>query len=146
MYIASIKFLVLFFFLSLIGCGSLSDFNQTAYNQAVSIKTDALSLITKANENYSDHQSEIDSLKSNVEQAYQFSKSIPNNTETTSQWEIIRDPQRNSLFGFLERWKNKNTLSDTFISQVKTTISFDFDMIINLENGKRKISANKAGE
>jgi hypothetical protein len=142
----SIKLLSLFFFISLTGCGSLSDFNQTAYNQAVSIKTDALSLVDKANEDYSTHRSEIDSLKLNVEQAYLFSKSISNNTETTSQWEIIRDPQRNSLFGFLERWKNKNTLSDTFISQVKTTISFDFDMIISLENGKRKISANKAGE
>lgn len=138
----SIKLLSLFFFISLTGCGSLSDFNQTAYNQAVSIKTDALSLVDKANEDYSTHRSEIDSLKLNVEQAYLFSKSISNNTETTSQWEIIRDPQRNSLFGFLERWKNKNTLSDTFISQVKTTISFDFDMIISLENGKRKLSTN----
>jgi hypothetical protein len=138
----SFKFLILFFFISIIGCSSLSDFNQTAYNQAVSIKTDALNLIAKANENYSGHQSEIDSLKSNVEQAYLFSKTIPNNIETISQWEIIRDPNRSSLFGFLERWKNKDTLSDTFIAQAKPMIGFEFDMIINLENGKRKLSTN----
>jgi hypothetical protein len=109
-----------------------------AYQQSVSIKTDALNLISKANENYFVHQFEIDSLKLNVENAYQFSKTISNNQETISQWEIIRDPNRSSLFGLLERWKNKTTLSDTFISEVKLLIASDFNEIIDLENNKRK--------
>jgi hypothetical protein len=132
------RFLVLILFLSILGCSPVSEFNQVALDKTVSVKTDALNLISKANEDYTSHQSEIDSLKANVENAYQFSKSISNNSESVSQWEIIRDSQRNSLFGLLERWKNKNTLSDTFISQVKILIAFDFNIIIDLENNKKK--------
>ena len=134
----SLKLLLPFLFLFLFGCTPVPDFNQVAYDQSLSIKTDALKLISKACDNYSDHQSEIDSLKLNVEYAYQFSKTIPNNEETISQWEIIRDPQRSSLFGLLERWKTKTKLSDIFISQVKLLIASDFNTIIDFENNKRK--------
>ncbi|MDR3667472.1 MAG: hypothetical protein P4L35_11575 [Ignavibacteriaceae bacterium] len=126
--------LFLFFF----GCASVSDFNQVAYDQSLSIKSDALNLISKAADNYSDHQSEIDSLKLNVEIAYQYSKTIPNNTGTIAQWEIIRDPNSSSLFGLLDRWKSKTQLSGTFISEVKLLIASDFNTIIDFENRKRK--------
>jgi hypothetical protein len=138
----ALKLLFPFLFLSLFGCSPVSEFNQVALDKTVSVKTDALNLISKANEDYTSHQSEIDSLKANVENAYQFSKSIPNNSESVSQWEIIRDPQRNSLFGLLDRWKNKTTLSDTFISEVKILIASDFNTIIDFENNKRKPSNN----
>jgi hypothetical protein len=134
----AVKLLFPFLFLSILGCSPVAEFNQVALDKTVSVKKDALNLISKANDNYVNHQSEIDSLKSNVENAYQFSKSINNNSESVSQWEIIRNPQRSSLFGLLERWKNKNTLSDTFISQVKILIAFDFNIIIDLENNKKK--------
>jgi hypothetical protein len=134
----AVKLLFLFLFLSLLGCAPVSDFNQVALDQSLSIKTDALNLISKATENYSVHLAEINSLKLNVENAYQYSKTIPNNKETIAQWEIIRDPNKSSLFGLLERWKNKTTLSDTFISEVKILIASDFNTIIDFENNKRK--------
>jgi len=134
----AVKLLFLFLFLSLLGCAPVSDFNQIALDQSLSIKTDALNLISKAAENYSAHLVELNSLKLNVENAYQYSKTIPNNKETIAQWEIIRDPNRSSLFGLLERWKNKTTLSNTFISEVKILIASDFNTIIDFENNKRK--------
>jgi hypothetical protein len=134
----AVKLLFPFLFLSLVGCAPVSEFNQLAYQQSVNLKTDALNLISKSNENYIYHGAEIDSLKLNVENAYQYSKTIPNNKETISQWEIIRDPNRSSLFGLLERWKSKTTLSDAFISQVKILIASDFNAIIDFENNKRK--------
>jgi hypothetical protein len=132
------KLLFLFFFLSLIGCSPVSEFNQAALDKTVSVKSDALNLISKANENYINHHSEIESLKVNVENAYRYAETIPNNAETIAQWEIIRDPQRSSLFGLLERWKSKTKLSDSFISQVKLLIASDFNEIIDLENNKHK--------
>jgi hypothetical protein len=134
----SAKLLFPLLLLFLIGCSPVSEFNQVALDQSLSIKSDALSLITKASDDYSVHQSEIDSLKLSVENAYQYSKTIPNNTETIAQWEIIRDPQRSSLFGLLELWKSKTKFSDTFISQLKLLIASDFNAIIDLENNKRK--------
>jgi hypothetical protein len=132
------KLLLPFLFLSILGCSPVSEFNQAALDKTVSVKTDALNLISKANENYINHQSEIESLKVNVENAYRYSKTISNNAETIAQWEIIRDPQRSSLFGLLERWKSKTKLSDTFISQVKLLIASDFNEIIDLEINKPK--------
>ena len=137
-----VRLLFLFLFLSIIGCAPVSDFNQLAYQQSVSLKTDALVLISKGNEPYIDHQSEIDSLKLNVENAYLYSKTISNNEETIAQWEIIRDPQRNSLCGLLERWKNKTRLNDSFIFEAKLIIASDFNAIIDLENNKRKPLTN----
>jgi hypothetical protein len=138
----SIRFLVLILFLSLFGCSPVSEFNQAALDKTVSVKSDALILISKANEDYSSHQSEIDSLKANVENAYQYSQTIPNNLESIAQWEIIRDPNSSSLFGLLERWKSKSILSDTFITQVKLLIASDFNLIIDFENNKRKPLTN----
>ena len=133
------KLLFPFLFLFFIGCSPVSEFNQAALDKTVSVKTDAIDLISKSNDDYINHQSEIESLKTNVENAYQYSKTIPNNTESIAQWEIIRDPQRSSLFGLLERWKFKSKLSDTFISQVKILIASDFNEIIDLENNKRRL-------
>ena len=133
-----LNLLFLFFFLSLFGCSPVSEFNQAALDKTVSVKSDALNLISKAKDDYLTHQPEIESLKVNVESAYGYSKTIPNNAEIIAQWEIIRDPQRSSLFGLLERWKSKTKLSDTFISQVKILIASDFNGIIDLENNKRK--------
>src|ERR1035437_4610367 len=138
----SISFILLIAFLSFFGCSPVFEFNQAALDKTISVKTDAINLISKANDDYINHQSEIESIKVNVENAYLYSKTIPNNAETIAQWEIIRDPNSSSLFGLLERWKNKNTLSDTFISEVKILIAFDFNMIIDFENNKRKPSTN----
>ena len=138
----AVKLLFPIIFLFLFGCAPVSDFNQVALDQSLSIKSDALNLISKAAENYSAHLVELNSLKLNVENAYQYSKTIPNNKETIAQWEIIRDPNRSSLFGLLERWKNKTTLSNTFISEVKILIASDFNTIIDFENNKRKPLSN----
>jgi len=138
----SISFILLIVFLSFVGCSPVSEFNQAALDKTISVKTDAIKLISKANDDYINHQSEIESIKVNVENAYQYSQTIPNNTETIAQWEIIRDPRRSSLFGLLELWKTKTKLSAVFISQVKLLIASDFNAIIDLENNKRKPSTN----
>ena len=136
------SFILLIMFLSVVGCSPVSEFNQAALDKTISVKTDAINLISKANDDYINHQSEIESIKVNVENAYLYSKTIPNNNETISQWEIIRDPNSSSLFGLLERWKSKSKLSDTFISEVKLLIASDFNAIIDFENNKRKPSNN----
>jgi hypothetical protein len=138
----SLALLIPFLFISFIGCSPASDFNETAYQQSISVKTRAVDLIGKSNEPYNDHREEIDSLKNEVETAYQFARTIPGNDETISQWEIIRDPNRSSLFGLLERWKAKTRLSDSFISQVRILIGADFDEIISFEYNKHKPSTN----
>lgn len=133
-----IKYFVAVTSMLIVSCSSSAVFNQRAYEQDVSVKVDALALMDKADQPYSNYTDKVSKLKLNVEKAYQYAKGLPNNNETMAQWEIIKDPQRNSLIGFLERWKSEGTLNRAFIEAGKKLISQHFDQVIELESGKRK--------
>ncbi|WP_321532783.1 hypothetical protein [uncultured Desulfuromonas sp.] len=121
------------------GCASLIDrYDKIAYQNATSIKVDALVVMDKATEPYSQNESSVEALKIQVEKAYEYAKGRPKNEIVTKQWDIMKDPNRNLLGGFLARWKDKKTLSKIFITEVKNNISLGFDQIIGLESGKIK--------
>jgi hypothetical protein len=120
------------------GCSTITPFSPKAYEQATSLKVDALSIMDKASEPFSNQKQSIDALKLDVEKAYEYAKGRPQNEVTTKQWSIIKDPARNSLGGFLKRWEDKSTLDKPFIQEAKGIVSDGFDAIIELESGKRK--------
>ncbi|WP_199688827.1 hypothetical protein [Pectobacterium carotovorum] len=127
--------------LFLLSCSTISLFNQRAYEQAVTIKVDALALIDKAlTEPYEENRHEVVLLKIQVEKAYEYARGLPKNEIVTKQWEIIKNPNRNSLGGFLAYWERNNTLSKTFVTDMKEVISNGFDQVIELESGKVKQS------
>lgn len=125
-------------FLFLTGCSTIAPFSQTAYEKATSLKVEALATMDKASEPYADQKQSIDNLKINLEKAYEYAKGRPQNEETTKQWEIIKDPSRNSLGGFLKLWQDKSILDKNFIQEAKSVVSDGFDTVIELESGKRK--------
>ena len=110
-------FLVLLF-LTLAGCNNLiAPYNETAYANATSIKAEALML--------------------RVEQAYEYAKGIPKNENSTQQWRILKDPDRNLLGGFMKRWKGDDTLGEAFIKNAREDlVGPAFEEIIRLESGK----------
>ncbi len=122
----------------LVGCATISPFNEKAYEQATSLKVESLKLMDKASESYSSHETEVDALKLNLEKAYEYAKGRPQNEDSEKQWAIIIDPDRNSLGGFLKRWKDEKTLDKKFIKNAKDLVSDGFDAVIGLESGKRK--------
>ncbi len=92
----------------------------------------------KATEPYAEHEQEAQALQLEVEKAYEFARGRPNNEISTKQWEILMDPGRNLLGGFLKRWKEESTLSAAFIVRAKDLVGDAFDTIIGLESGKIK--------
>ncbi|MGD2087418.1 MAG: hypothetical protein PVH61_14635 [Candidatus Aminicenantes bacterium] len=120
-------------------CGGLiAGFDPIALENATSLKKEALDLMDKANEPYDRHQQEINALETKLEQAYQYAKEKPKNTHTASQWEILKDPGKNLLGGFIKHWQEKSQLSTTFIEEAKKVIADAFATIIALESGKSK--------
>ncbi|MGN8226072.1 hypothetical protein [Gracilimonas sp. BCB1] len=117
---------------------SISQFNETAYQQAVQLKVKSMSLIDKANEPYSAHEEAAVQLKQNLLTAYEYAKGRPSNEISTRQWEIMVDAERNLMGGFLVRWKEQETLSPAFIGEYSKVIADAFDTIIGLESGKIK--------
>ena len=122
----------------LAGCSTIAPFSQKAYEQATSLKVDALAVMDKASEPYSNQKQSVEALKLDVEKAFEYAKGRPQNEVTTKQWAIIKDPTRNSLGGFLKRWEDKSTLEKPFIQEAKGIVSDGFDTVIELESGKRK--------
>ncbi len=118
-------------------CGpTISTFSPIAYEQATSLKVDALALMGRATEPFADHRAETESLTVRLAKAYEFAKGRPNNDISAQQWRILIDAERNLLGGFLARWKKESKLSATFVTEAKGLVSDAFDTIIGLESGK----------
>lgn len=125
--------------LMIAGCTNLQAvYDKQAYQQAVSLKVEAKALMNKATTPYENHISEVNELRTELNKAYEYAKGLPNNQETTRQWKIMRNPNRNLLGGFLKRWKQESTLSDGFVEEANELVSEAFTKIIELESGKRE--------
>jgi len=119
-------------------CGGLiARFDPIALENATALKDEALNLMEKANEPYEQHQQEIKELEIKLGQAYQYAKEKPKNTLAARQWEILKDPEKNLLGGFIKHWQENNQLSSAFIDEAKKVVADAFDTIIDLESGKR---------
>tara|TARA_R100001143_G_scaffold63594_1_gene73145 strand:- start:4095 stop:4550 length:456 start_codon:yes stop_codon:yes gene_type:complete len=115
---------------------SISLFSETAYQQAVELKILSLQLMDHASEPFENHRDDIRVLRHELLKAYEFAKGRPDNEFTTEQWEIMMDPEQYMIGGFLNRWEQQGTLSESFIAEAKVTIAEGFDTIIGLESGK----------
>jgi hypothetical protein len=124
-----------------IACGPLiSPFDHTAYEYAISLKVESLALMDKAAEPYVNHEREVKDLMLQVEKAYEYAKGRPKNEITAKQWEILKDPDRNLLGGFMKYWREKSQVSNVFIKEAKGLVADAFDMISGLESKKLKLS------
>lgn len=132
-------FLLLGIVIAISSCTNLQAvYNEQAYQQAVSLKVESLALMEKATTPYENHENEIIDLKQELNKAYEYANGRPNNKETASQWQLLKDPDRNLLGGFLHRWEQEETLSAGFIEEAKDLVGDAFTKIIELESGKRK--------
>jgi hypothetical protein len=124
--------------LFLTGCTLIARYDQAAYEHATSAKVDTLALLGKATGSYDDHEKEVEALVRQLDKAYEYDRGRQLNKITIAQWDILRDPNRDLVGGFLKVWKTKGTLSATFVTEKKKQIADAFDQIIQLESGKLK--------
>lgn len=145
-----IKLFLFFFVLNVTfyfeSCTPVTHISETAYTQSVRLKIESLELMKKAVNNYSEYAAKVDSLIFDLNFAYEYAKGRPNNEITTRQWEIMIDPDRNLIGGFLRIWKEDLKLSPEFISEAQSVIGEAYDNIIGLESGKIRSSDLPAGQ
>lgn len=127
----------------LAGCALIAHYDQVAYEHATSAKVDTLALMDKATGSYGEHQKEVEALVTELNKAYEYDRGRALNKLTVAQWDVLRDPNRDLVGGFLKMWKAKGSLSAAFIAGKKVQISDSFDQIIALESGKQKPSEVK---
>lgn len=131
-----------FLLIGLSACApKISPFSEIAYEQATALKVEALALMRHAQEPFERHRATVEDLMTRVDKAYEFARGRPRNEISAQQWEILRDPNRNLLGGFLRRWASQSALSAPFIEEARGIVSDAFDVIIGLESGKIKPKA-----
>ena len=135
------RFISLIIFIFTSCCTPLiSQFDATAYRDATSLKVDSLSVMSEATTPYKLHEKEVSTLEIKLAKAYEYVKGIPHNEISAQMWERILDPNKFLLGGFLERWKEKGSLSATFVKDEKKQVSEGFNKIICLEANKKEIT------
>lgn len=138
-YFFRVASLFLFVAIVVAGCApTISQFNESAYRQAVQLKVQSLALLDKAAEPYANHANKAETLRQDLHTAYEYAKGRPDNELSAGQWEIMIDPERNLMGGLLARWEEEGTLSPVFVQELRGVISDAFDTIIGLESGKIK--------
>jgi hypothetical protein len=129
----------------LAGCAPLiGPYSPTAYQNATSLKATTLALMEKAKEPYATHQKDVESLLVEMDKAYEFVNGIPSNSISAKQWDILKKPDGDLLGKFTLRWKEKITLTQTYINEFKGPVADAFDEIICLEANKKE--ATKCNE
>lgn len=134
------KILLIISLITILGCASISQFDQYAYVQTTSLKVDALQVMDLAVDEFNDHADEVKMLKANLQKIYEYEKNRPKNEITLKMWDKLLDANGHLIGGFLKKWEEDSTLSEFFINEAKKTIGPAFDQIAQLESKKIKPS------
>jgi hypothetical protein len=120
----------------LCSCSGLH-YSQEAYTRDSTIETKALMIVKHTSDNYNVHATEIDELKTQIDNAATEEKKRKMNQATVKMWEAVQHDKGN-LYDLFELWKTNGTLSpaisDDIVKQVQRLLS----SITELENYKRK--------
>ena len=119
-------------------CATMAPFSQVELDKITALKAESLALMSKATSSFAASKSSVDALKASLESAHSASDGREKNKSAAKQWAILKDPTANLLGGFLARWENKGTLSDTFVAEASGNISKAFDQLIELESGRSR--------
>jgi hypothetical protein len=131
-------FILAFLWLSFTACALIANYDRVAYEHATNAKVDTLALMNKATDSYEAHEKEVEALTNELDKAYEYDRGRQLNKITAAQWDVLRDPNRNLVGGFLKIWKTKGTLGATFVAEKKRQVAEAFDQIIQLESGKTR--------
>ncbi len=132
------QFLLMIMSVVAAGCYTISTFDQYAYQQTTSLKVDALALMDLAVDSASTHFAEINDITTRIDKAYEYEKLRPKNEISAGMWDILKNPDRNLLGGFLKRWQERQLLNAAYIEDKKEQIARAFDIIAGLESSKLK--------
>ncbi len=125
----------------MLGCSPLiSQFDATAYRDATSLKVDSLVIMGEATDPYKLHSQDVDLLMIKLDKAFEYANGIPYNKITSQMWKKMIAPDQGLLGEFLQRWKEKGSLSSFYVREEKKMIAHAFDDIICLEANKKKTS------
>ena len=101
---------------------------------------ETLSVMGNATTMYKNQEEIVKKLLLDIEKLKEYEKNKPNNEITFAMWTIFTDKEKNLVGGFFKLWEEKQTLSPVFIEESKKQITEAFDLLIQYEIKKDKVS------
>ncbi|MFC6097343.1 hypothetical protein ACFPVY_11875 [Flavobacterium qiangtangense] len=135
-------FAIVLFTMTIVSCESTRTavFDQYSYQKTTELKVETSKLMDKATTPFSKNTAEVEALLLNIEKLSEYEKNKPNNEITFAMWNVLSDPEKNLVGGFFKRWKEKETLSPTFVTESKKQVLEALDLLIQYEIKKDKES------
>lgn len=113
-------------------------FDPVGHQYAVTIKQETLALMDKARESFTLHQAAVYLLMTRVERAYENARLKYKNDGITGIWDVMRSPEANRLARFMLDWEKEDILEVTYIEEAKKLLLENFDLLIKIEESKKK--------
>lgn len=121
-------------------CTTMAPYDPVSYQTAAALKADSLHLMTTATEPPTIHTTSIRDIRTRLGRALDYERGKGDgNSETVRQWELLIDPARSLLGGFLAKWEREEQgLSLVFVQETSKNVGGAFDEIIRLERRKAR--------
>ncbi len=125
-----------------IACRTMAPYHAASFEKTATLKAKTLVLMEHASEDYSAYTKKADDILVQAETLYAMQKVRDKNAVSIAQWQKLMQPDpltgQSYLPGFFALWKQKKTLSQTFIKEAKQQVAAAFDEILRLEGAKLK--------
>ncbi len=117
-----------------------SIFDQYSYQKTTELKVETLSIMENASSEYANHSESVEKLFLEIEKLKEYEKNKPNNEVSFAMWNVLTDEEKNLVGGFFKLWKEKQTLSPSFVQESKKQVETAYDLLIQYEIKKDKTS------
>jgi hypothetical protein len=125
------------FVITFCSCSPGLHYSADAYRRDSTIETKALQIVAKTSESYSAHATEIEALKTDIDNALAEEKKRKMNQATVKMWESVQHDKGN-LYDLFQLWKTNDTVSPAIANDISKKIERLLGSITELEDHKLK--------
>jgi len=118
-------------------CSPGLHYSAEAYQRDSTIEAKALNIVKKTSESYSSHATEIDALKTDIDNALAEEKKRKMNQPTVEMWKSVQQDKGN-LYDLFQLWKTNDKVSPAIADEITKKIERLLGSITELENHKIK--------
>lgn len=126
--------LILVCLLVLFSCAPV--YSPYIYDKTAELKTQSLSILSKANEPFSKLEPKVLLLKADLESVYQQEKMRKHNKVKIQQWDLLLNTKGFLLYGSLEKWQKDTVMNERFVELQRKLVGEAFDLMLETEKNR----------
>ena len=118
-------------------CSPGLHYSAEAYQRDSTIEAKALNIVKKTSESYSMHATEVEALKTDIDNALAEEKKRKMNQATVEMWKSVQQDKGN-LYDLFQLWKTNDKVSPAIADEISKKVERLLGSITELEAHKTK--------